>query len=204
MKIFKYLIKYWYAIIAVLLLLIVQASSDLSLPSLTSDIVDVGIQQGGLEQSTPDKIRKSTLQGIEIFMTEKEKQTIQDNYKEATQTVDGKKVDIYKLDLQKGMTKEKLADIFNLPMMMIASTQSKDVDNAKEAKGVMEDYQAIAKDAAQAQALGKEAKTLGEQAQAAGQAAATATDGATAAAKLSRTGTSQRCGGTETWRCDQS
>lgn len=183
MKIFKYLIKYWYAIIAVLLLLIVQASSDLSLPSLTSDIVDVGIQQGGLEQSTPDKIRKSTLQGIEIFMTEKEKQTIQDNYKEATQTVDGKKVDIYKLDLQKGMTKEKLADIFNLPMMMIASTQSKDVDNAKEAKGVMEDYQAIAKDAAQAQAFGKEAKTLGEQAQAASQAAATATDGATAAAK---------------------
>lgn len=91
MKIFKYLGKYWYAIIAVFLLLIVQASSDLSLPSLTSDIVDVGIQQGGLEQSTPDKIRKSTLQGIEIFMTDKEKQTIKDNYKEATQTVDGKK-----------------------------------------------------------------------------------------------------------------
>ncbi len=55
MKIFKYLGKYWYAIIAVFLLLIVQASSDLSLPSLTSDIVDIGIQQGGLEQSTPEK-----------------------------------------------------------------------------------------------------------------------------------------------------
>ncbi|MBX8935931.1 ABC transporter ATP-binding protein [Enterococcus gilvus] len=183
MKIFKYLGKYWYAIIAVFLLLIVQASSDLSLPSLTSDIVDVGIQQGGLEQSTPDKIRKSTLQGIEIFMTEKEKQTIKDNYKEATQTVDGKKVEIYKLDLQDGMTKEKLAKIFNLPMMMIASTRSKDSSNAKEAKEVINDYTAISKDAAKAQALGQEAKELGEQAQAAGQEAAAATDAATAAAK---------------------
>lgn len=183
MKIFKYLSKYWYAIIAVFLLLIVQASSDLSLPSLTSDIVDVGIQQGGLEQSTPDKIRKSTLQGLEIFMTDKEKKTIEDNYKEATQTVDGKKVDIYKLDLQKGMTKEKLSKTFNLPIMMLASTRGKDSSNGKEAKEVLNDYSEIAKEGAQAQALGQEAKTLGEQAQAAGQAAATATDGATAAAK---------------------
>lgn len=183
MKIFKYLAKYWYAIIAVLLLLIVQASSDLSLPSLTSDIVDVGIQQGGLEQSTPDKIRKSTLQGLELFMTEEEKQTIEDNYKEATQTIDGKKVAIYKLDLQKDMTKEKLADIFNLPMMMIASTRATDSSNGKEAKAILADYQGIAKDAAKAQALGDEAKALGEQAQAAGKAAAAATDGATSAAK---------------------
>lgn len=183
MKIFKYLSKYWYAIIAVFLLLIVQASSDLSLPSLTSDIVDVGIQQGGLEQSTPDKIRKSTLQGLEIFMTDKEKQMIEENYKEATQTVDGKKVDIYKLDLQKGMTKEKLSKTFNLPIMMLASTREEDSSDGKEAKEVLDDYSAIAKEGAQAQALGQEAKTLGEQAQAAGQAAATATDGATAAAK---------------------
>nr|WP_242551190.1 ABC transporter ATP-binding protein [Enterococcus hulanensis] len=116
-------------------------------------------------------------------MTEKEKQTIKDNYKEATQTVDGKKVEIYKLDLQDGMTKDKLAKIFNLPMMMIASTRSKDSSNAKEAKEVINDYTAISKDAAKAQALGQEAKELGEQAQAAGQEAAAATDAATAAAK---------------------
>lgn len=90
---------------------------------------------------------------------------------------------IYKLDLQEGMTKEKLAKIFDLPMMMIASTRSKDSSNAKEAKEIINDYTAISKDAAKAQALGQEAKTLGEQAQAAGQEAAAATDGATAAAK---------------------
>ncbi|MDT2614282.1 ABC transporter ATP-binding protein [Enterococcus dongliensis] len=184
MKIFKYLGKYWYAIIAVLLLLIVQASSDLSLPSLTSDIVDVGIQQGGLEQSTPDKVRKSTLQGIKLFMTDEEKQIIDDNYKEATQTVDGKKVDIYKLDLQKGMTKDKLAKIFNLPMLMIASTQSEKSSNTnKEINDVVTSYTAISKDAEKAQALGQEAKELGQQAQATGKEAATATDAATAAAK---------------------
>ncbi|MDT2759933.1 ABC transporter ATP-binding protein [Enterococcus xiangfangensis] len=184
MKIFKYLGKYWYAIIAVLLLLIVQASSDLSLPGLTSDIVDVGIQQGGLERSTPDKIRKSTLQGIELFMTDEEKQIVNDNYKEATRTVDGKKVAIYELDLQKGMTKDKLAKIFNLPMLMIASTQAEDSSNTnKEIKDVVTSYTALSKDAKKAQALGKEAKTLGEQAQAAGKEAAAATNAATAAAK---------------------
>ncbi|GGC79756.1 ABC transporter ATP-binding protein [Enterococcus wangshanyuanii] len=185
MKIFKYLGKYWYAVIAVLVLLVVQANSDLSLPNLTSDIVDIGIQQGGLENSTPEKIRKSTLQGIEMFMTEDEKKTIEDNYKEATQKIDGEKVDIYKLDLQEGMTKEKLAKIFDLPMMMLASSQAKDSKGASEAKTIINDYKTIGTDAEKAQKLGAEAKALGEQAQAAGEAAASATDVATAAAKAS-------------------
>lgn len=59
MKIFKHLGKYWYAILAVLVLLIVQANSDLNLPNLTSDIVDVGIQQGGIETATPKKSAKN-------------------------------------------------------------------------------------------------------------------------------------------------
>ncbi len=50
------------------LLLIVQAYCDLSLPSYTSDIVDIGIQNGGIEYATPDKIRKKTLSDLELFM----------------------------------------------------------------------------------------------------------------------------------------
>lgn len=183
MKIFKHLGKYWYAVIVVLALLFVQARSELSLPGLTSDIVDVGIQQGGLEYSTPEKIRQTTLQGIEMFMTDAEKQTIAENYKLTTQTIDGKKVEVYKLNLQNGMTKAKLADIFNLPMMMLASSQAKDSSNGNDAKKVMESYTAMGTDAAKAKALGEEAKALGEQAKAAGEAAATATDPATAGAK---------------------
>lgn len=183
MKIFKHLGKYWYAIIAVVVLLVVQAYSDLSLPSLTSDIVDVGIQQGGLENTTPEKIRKTTLQGIEMFMTDDEKQTIEDNYKLTTEKIDGKEVEVYKLNLQSGMTEEKLADIFNLPMMMLASSQSKDSSEANEAKSVIEAYTAIAEDGAKAKQLGEEAAALGEEAKAAGEAAAAATDMETAAAK---------------------
>lgn len=183
MKIFKYLGKYWYAVIAVLVLLVVQANSDLSLPKLTSGIVDVGIQQGGLEYSTPEKIRKTTLQGIEMFMTDDEKKTIEDNYKLSTEKIDGKEVEVYKLNLQEDMTEAKLADIFNLPMMMLASSQSKDSSSAGEAKGIIDDYKKIGEDAAKAKKLGEEATTLGEQAKEAGTAAASATDAATAMEK---------------------
>jgi ATP-binding cassette subfamily B multidrug efflux pump len=182
-KIFKHLGKYWYAVIAVLVLLVIQANSDLSLPNLTSDIVDIGIQQGGLENSTPEKIRKTTLQGIEMFMTEDEKKIVEDNYKSTTETVDGKQVDIYKLALKDGMTKEKLGDIFDLPMMMLASSQAKDASGASQAKAIIEDYKTLGADAEKAQKLGEEAKSLGEQAKEAGQKAATATDPATALAQ---------------------
>ncbi|MGX7246024.1 ATP-binding cassette domain-containing protein [Enterococcus quebecensis] len=183
MKIFKYLGKYWYAVIAVLVLLVVQANSDLSLPNLTSGIVDVGIQQGGLEYSTPEKIRKTTLQGIEMFMTDDEKKIVEDNYKQATEKIDGKDVEVYKLNLQGDMTEAKLADIFNLPMMMLASSQSKDSSSGSEAKSIIEDYKTIGADAAKAKQLGEEATALGEQAKASGEAAASATDIATATKK---------------------
>ena len=183
MKIFKHLRTYWYAVIAVIVLLVVQAYSDLSLPKITSGIVDVGIQQGGLESSTPDKIRKTTLQGIEMFMTEDEKKNIEDNYELTTQTIDGKEIEIYKLKLKDGMTKEKLADIFNLPMMMIATSQSKDSVAGSESKEIIKEYKAIGEQATQAKKIGEEAKKLGESAKAAGEAAALAPDMATAQAK---------------------
>ncbi|MBO0439643.1 ATP-binding cassette domain-containing protein [Candidatus Enterococcus ikei] len=183
MKIFKYLGKYWYAVIAVLVLLVVQANSDLSLPKLTSGIVDVGIQQGGLEYSTPEKIRKTSLQGIEMFMTDDEKKIIEDNYKLTTEKIDGKEVEVYKLNLQDGMTEAKLADIFNLPMMMLATSQSKDSSSGSEAKAIIDDYKAIGEDAAKAKQLGEQATTLSEQAKAAGAAAASATDPTTAMEK---------------------
>lgn len=183
MKIFKYLGKYWYAVIAVLVLLVVQANSDLSLPKLTSGIVDVGIQQGGLEYSTPEKIRKTTLQGIEMFMTDDEKKIIEDNYKLTTEKIDGKEIEVYNLNLQEDMTEAKLADIFNLPMMMLATSQSKDSSSGSEAKAIIEDYKKVGEDAAKAKQLGEEATALGEQAKAAGAAAASATDAATAMEK---------------------
>ena len=55
-KIFKNLIPHWKAIILIVLLLGVQAYCDLALPQYTSDIIDVGIQNSGVEHITPEKI----------------------------------------------------------------------------------------------------------------------------------------------------
>ena len=71
-KIFKQLARHWAAYLAVAALLIVQAYCDLSLPDYTSKIVDVGIQQGGIESPVPDTVRDTTLQALELLMTEDE------------------------------------------------------------------------------------------------------------------------------------
>ncbi len=71
-KIFKQLGRHWAACIAVVLLLVVQAYCDLSLPDYTSKIVDVGIQQGGIESPVPDTIRDTTLQALELLMSEQD------------------------------------------------------------------------------------------------------------------------------------
>ena len=69
-KIFKQLGRHWAACIAVVALLVVQAYCDLSLPDYTSKIVDVGIQQGGIESPVPDTVRAQTLQALELLMNE--------------------------------------------------------------------------------------------------------------------------------------
>ena len=71
-KIFKQLERHWAACLAVAALLIVQAYCDLSLPDYTSKIVDVGIQQGGIESPVPYTVRDTTLQALELLMTEDE------------------------------------------------------------------------------------------------------------------------------------
>ena len=69
-KIFKQLGRHWAACLAVVALLVVQAYCDLSLPDYTSKIVDTGIQQGGIESPVPDTVRGTTLQALELLMTE--------------------------------------------------------------------------------------------------------------------------------------
>ena len=69
-KIFKQLARHWAACLAVVVLLIVQAYCDLSLPDYTSKIVDIGIQQGGIESPVPETIRGTTLQALELLMPE--------------------------------------------------------------------------------------------------------------------------------------
>ena len=68
LNIFRHLFRHWATILAVVALLLVQASCDLALPGYTSDIVDVGIQQGGVDSALPDTVRAGTLEALEALM----------------------------------------------------------------------------------------------------------------------------------------
>lgn len=72
-KIFKNMLPYWYMLIAIFGLLLVQAFCDLSLPQYTSDIIDTGIQNGGVEHILPEKLQAREYELAELFMTEEEK-----------------------------------------------------------------------------------------------------------------------------------
>ena len=69
-KIFKHLAKHWAACLVIIALLLVQAYGDLTLPDYTSKIVDTGIQQSGIADAVPEVVRDSTLQVLELLMTD--------------------------------------------------------------------------------------------------------------------------------------
>ncbi len=77
-KVLKNLNKSWVAVIVIILLLILQAAADLNLPDYTSKIVNVGIQQGGIESAAPEIIRKSTMDDVLLFSEDDE--DILENY----------------------------------------------------------------------------------------------------------------------------
>ncbi|MEG0270225.1 MAG: hypothetical protein RR821_08215 [Clostridia bacterium] len=84
-KMLKHLKKYTWALLLIVVLLAVQAMCDLWLPTYTAAIVDVGIQQQGIEHSTPTIVRKSTLEALELWMhTADVEEWILPNYAEAS------------------------------------------------------------------------------------------------------------------------
>lgn len=72
-NIFRHIAKYWYAILLIFLLLIVQAYCDLSLPDYTSGLIDTGIANSGIEHAVPEHITAGGFIGVEAFLTEDEK-----------------------------------------------------------------------------------------------------------------------------------
>ena len=72
-KVLKNLKESWISVIAIVLLLVVQAAGDLTLPDYTSKIVNVGIQNGGIEDVAPDVIRKSEMENLLIFTEDDDK-----------------------------------------------------------------------------------------------------------------------------------
>jgi len=83
-RIIQYLKSSKVAVLLITLLLIVQAFADLSLPRYTSDLVDVGIQQGGIEHASPDEMSADTFNYICMLAGEDTEQVIRDSYEQNT------------------------------------------------------------------------------------------------------------------------
>lgn len=118
-KILKYLKKSWAWIILILALLIVQAYCDLSLPQYTSDIVDTGIQQSGIDSCLPEQIRSSEMDKLTLFLEDSEKDELLSAY-----TADG---DVYRLNEIDKDTKASLEELISDPILVVYSLENLDM-----------------------------------------------------------------------------
>ena len=116
-KLMKYLKKSAGALVLIVGLLFLQAYCDLSLPDYTSKIINVGIQQHGIEDGVPEKIRTETMDSLKIFMPEEDVQIVSGAYETKQETY------VLKDDISEEERKE-LNDIFSMPMMMVGAFAS--------------------------------------------------------------------------------
>ena len=72
-RLYPYIKPYWPLILLALGLLYVMASTDLALPDYLSQIINIGIQQNGIDTSLPEVMRASSLEKMALFQTESEK-----------------------------------------------------------------------------------------------------------------------------------
>ncbi len=98
LKLIKYLKRSIIPILAILALLVVQAMCDLALPDYTSVIVNVGIQQNGIESAAPEYLSKTTKDHLGLFLTQDQKQQLDNSYTELSQE-EFQKTKYYKQEL---------------------------------------------------------------------------------------------------------
>ena len=109
-RIFKNMIPYWKSIIIIVALLFVQAWCDLSLPSYTSDIIDVGIQNNGVEHVVPEALTAEEFETTEFIMTDEEADLWESIYEK-----DG---DIYRLQVTSRSELNEIDDTLAVPLIM--------------------------------------------------------------------------------------
>lgn len=115
-KLFKYLSEFKTAILAIVLLLVLQAYCDLALPQYTSNIVDVGIQQGGIENAVPTQMRAATFDSLKLFMTDEDAVFAEQCYQ---LSADG----IYELSEKNADAISQLDGIFSESMVVLSGME---------------------------------------------------------------------------------
>ena len=123
-NLFKYAASYWKAMIAILLILVLQAYCDLSLPAYTSDIVNVGIQQGGMEDEVPRQIATEEMEKLLLFVSEDDQQTVMDAYTEDNTSYKKEAYVLKDSVAEDEHTLRKLKEILQIPMMMTSGIES--------------------------------------------------------------------------------
>ena len=139
-KLLKFLKPYAGGVVAVICVLVVQAFCDLSLPTYTSDIVNVGIQQGGIDETVPETIAKEDLEKLLLFVPSKEQEIVMKAYTETTKSYgyDGIVMEL-KSSVQKNEEKmEQLSSVLGKPMFLVTGFDS-DSDMTKQMKEQMQE-----------------------------------------------------------------
>jgi len=140
-KILKNLKKTWISVVIIVILLCIQAWTDLTLPDYTSKIVNTGIQAGGIEYVAPEVIRKSQMDNLLIFTSDDDeilsyytlitKSNLSEdelnNLKEEYPAIESE--DLYELNKLNKTQKERLDEIITKPFMVVYSMQSEEIEN---------------------------------------------------------------------------
>ena len=128
MKLIKYLKGFLVPMIFLVAILGVRVVAELALPTYTSNIVDKGIQQSGIQDAVPEKISEKSFKELQLFMTDDEIKKVTAKY-----TKDG---DVYKLDSISEQERSELNDIFKNTMTVVSGAKSENLDLEKVAEGV--------------------------------------------------------------------
>ena len=142
LKVLKNLKESWLSVIAIVLLLIVQAAGDLTLPDYTSKIVNIGIQSGGIENPAPEVIRKSEMDNLLIF-TEDDEQILNDYKEISKENLDEKKYEklvkkysalenetLYEVKKLNSEEQTQLNNMMTKPLMMLSSLENEETANS--------------------------------------------------------------------------
>ena len=138
LKLLGYLKQCKKSVLAIIVLLSVQAWCDLALPQYTSDIVDVGIQQGGIAWAAPEEMRNETWEALRFWMTEEEQQTAESYYE---QKEDG--IWVRTADGEKAL--EEIQNALRIPMVLV-SRQQEAMQQAPETADQMQNMQEMGRD----------------------------------------------------------
>lgn len=135
-KLFKFMKPYAATILMIVVFLVLQAYCDLSLPGYTSDIVNVGIQQGGIDTAIPEQISVEDMDRLFLFVSEQDQKTVLDAYERDTDTYESGAYVLKDGILKNEKRTDKIGAILSKPMMLV-TVFSSDSEETKEMTDAM-------------------------------------------------------------------